>query len=209
MPDSRRVLVFLDPPGQETPLLVVVDTRTGAVSPLAPSDGWNAASAAALSPDGSLLAYTTAQFGPGSELSAGLNFTHLEGAQSQPAVTLPGYADRYDWSVYSALGWLAARAGLPGSGDGRADLRLGLALRGSPNGRLPSLLLLYDPVTYRLETLLSLDESLTSAAWSPDGEWVLYSTRSGLWALSIRGALEGYAAPVWISDVVAHEIESP
>lgn len=202
-PDGRRLLFIQDRPGMLPAELAALDARSGRVTRLAAAPGWSGDSQAALSPDGSRLAYITQLYSPTGQIQAHLRLIHIRTGQSEPPLRLPIYdpletaADTngrvYSSQEFGSLAWVG-------------NNRLGLAYFGSRDGNVPAALLLYDLETRAPATLETLNEDLLSADWSPDGRWVLYSTPSGLWSLSVRGALSRSSAPVWLAGEVAYEI---
>ena len=76
---------------------------------------------------------------------------------------------------------------------------LGLILPGSLDKRYRAFIRRYDLARRTVETLAEFDDRIYNAAWSPDGRWVVFSAKSGLWALDIEAARRGEAAPTWLS----------
>lgn len=199
--DSREVILFLQPRDGREAVVAAVNEQNGELRLLASRDGWEAASDARLSPDGRLVAFAALHFTGGYEVQTAIRILRTTGWQPQDQFSLPAYSALTSASGYNHLAWISGAAGKQG------EPRLGLAFHGSADGRAKSALLLYEPASRRLLTLASLEEEILSAAWSADGQWVLYSTPGGLWSLSIPGALAGVTAPVWLNDTTAYEID--
>lgn len=99
--------------------------------------------------------------------------------------------------------------------EGARNLPFLYDLQWSPDGRYASYavndsqsygrqrfqLMLTDPQSGDSRALLTLDEGLNTYAWSPDGQWLAYSTDSGLWVANVAETLASQSAPVRISEL--------
>jgi Tol biopolymer transport system component len=94
----------------------------------------------------------------------------------------------------------------PGELHWLADGHIGLILYGPANGLYKTLILRFDPSLRIVEPLASVEDRLYSAAWSPDGAWLIYSTESGLWLLDVAGARTSEAVPLWISPEPVYDL---
>jgi hypothetical protein len=84
---------------------------------------------------------------------------------------------------------------------------LGFILHGRSEGQYKSQLMRFNVKRGRLETLAEFEDVITSAAWTRDGSWVIFSAESGLWALDADLARRGQAAPVWISPQPVEDLD--
>jgi Tol biopolymer transport system component len=92
-----------------------------------------------------------------------------------------------------------------------ADHTLDIALSAGPLERDKTLLLRFGLRRSlnegRLLILAEGVDALTSLAWSPDGQWAVYSTESGLWGLDLAAAVQNLAGPTWISPVPVDDLD--
>lgn len=89
----------------------------------------------------------------------------------------------------------------------RGDNRLGFILHGQLADQHKSTLLGFNTTRGGLDVLAEFEDVITNAAWSPDGNWVIFSAESGLWGLDTRLAAAGKAAPVWISPQPVNNLD--
>jgi Tol biopolymer transport system component len=94
----------------------------------------------------------------------------------------------------------------PGELHWLADGSIGLILYGPAGGLYKTLILRYDPTRRIVDTLAAVEDRLYSAAWSPDGAGLIYSTESGLWLLDVDGAQNNGAAPLWLSPEPVYDL---
>lgn len=196
---SSRVTLVRSAQEDEPARIVTLDPDTGRVVDLAVSDGWNRVADMAYSPDGRSLAYLAQTLDRNGMVHTELRVTSAAGQDALLSSVLPGYPFSTLMSGYTHLAWLAGER--PGQSD-----RLGIALRNKGKEGLQSALMVFDLSAQRLRTLAVLGEDLQTAAWSPDGQWVIYSAPSGVWVLNIPAALAGQGVPIWLGIEAVDEI---
>jgi hypothetical protein len=79
------------------------------------------------------------------------------------------------------------------------DGGLGILLRGGPNDPEKTVVQYVDPEGRAVVDAAVLGDTLYSAAWSPDGRYVLLSTESGVWLVDVMNGRDKKSAPLWIS----------
>ncbi len=84
---------------------------------------------------------------------------------------------------------------------------LGIILHGQSEAQNKSHLLRFNTARGSLESLAEFEDVITSAAWTRDGSWVIFSAESGLWALDASLARRGLASPVWISPQPVDDLD--
>ena len=89
----------------------------------------------------------------------------------------------------------------------QAENGLGMILRGGPGTDKKTVIHFYDIDTRSLSEITALDDVLYGAAWSPDGNWIILSTESGLWLVDVQAARTGRAAPLWISPEPVFDLD--
>jgi Tol biopolymer transport system component len=109
---------------------------------------------------------------------------------SEPEKTTLAYLRRSNTS----LAWLA-------------DGGMGILLRGGPSNPEKTVVQYVDPEGYALVDAAVLEDTLYSAAWSPDGRYVLLSTESGVWLVDVMNGRQGKTAPLWISPEPLFEMD--
>jgi Tol biopolymer transport system component len=189
-PDSSRVVLAHEVRGGRPPevLAVNLSPKTGrplSESVLRASNQWGSIGGLAVSPDGWQVVLLSSSILRDSRALAVLRRFSLHSTADRSPVSLEAGSLRVP-PGQGSLAWLP-------------DDGLGLVLHNSSEERYKAVIQRYDLLQRRLETLTQVEDQLYSAAWSPDGRWVVYSTESGLWALDIELARNGQAAPVWIS----------
>jgi len=198
--DGKAVVVFLKTDDRQGAQIARVDPVSGAVDRLLAGDGWEGAGAAAGGSNGDWVAYTVLRLWNNFEVHAGLRITSAVDGREYAGISLAPYSLFTGVEGYGGMAWL------PGA-TGQEPPRLGLVFRGTPDGRVPSKLMVYDPALGHLSTLAVINEVVLGTAWSPDGRWLLYSTPSGLWSLNVAGALSASATPAWLSEARAVELD--
>jgi Tol biopolymer transport system component len=207
--DGRRILLFstLKDTSQgvgwdRAGTLVTVDADTGRPADLLVSETWESAPLAAQSPDGDWLAFLGLELGPTFQAKLNLTITptgHQPDARQYlaPRLTLEPFEPQQEKMGFLGMAWTSAP-------DSAGSLGLVYTLLGRSQ---PSIIYRIPAPERGAVVLLPSYEEITAAAWSPDGRWLLYSTPSGLWLLDLPGASAGIRAPLWVSDVVATELE--
>jgi len=143
--------------------------------------GYDTASAMTISEDGARFAAVMIRWvGNANPRSSEAFFVTGDIAGEQISIRLPNY-DRQQVKARS-LAWLPKG-------------QVGLLNYQSLNRPAKALLQIYDPEDAELAVLTGLEDMTDSAAWTADGRWVFYNSESGLWALSIQGALTGESGP--------------
>jgi hypothetical protein len=89
----------------------------------------------------------------------------------------------------------------------QAENGLGIILRGGPGTDKKTIIHFYDLDTRSLSVIAALDDVLYGAAWSPDGNWIILSTESGLWLVDVQAAREDRASPLWISPEPVFDLD--
>lgn len=196
---SSRVAVVRSAREDEPARIVTIYPETGRVVDLAVSDGWNRVADMAYSPDGRRLAYLAQTLDRNGMVHTELRVASAAGQDGLISSILPAYPFSTLMSGYTHLAWLAGER--PGQSE-----RLGIALRNKGKEGLQSALMVFDLTEQRLRMLAVLGEDLQTAAWSPDGKWVIYSAPSGVWVLNVPAALAGQGAPIWLGIEAVDEI---
>ncbi len=173
-------LVALDP-ASETNLNALANFGQAEVDSLVVLPDYKWATATSLSPDGTQFAMVLANRMSGENLRF-QQFDFVIGSIGGELnrVPLPFYDQ--DQAQPHSLTWLP-------------DGRVGVLHYKTLNQPDKATLYIYNPANNELAPLISLSDRLNSAAWTADGRWVFYSGESGLWGLSIPGALAGESAP--------------
>ncbi len=65
----------------------------------------------------------------------------------------------------------------------------------------------YDPTSAGVEKMLVSADFFFSATWQPEGDWLAYSTESGLYLLNLNEAAQGSAGPARIGSYAATEMD--
>jgi Tol biopolymer transport system component len=87
------------------------------------------------------------------------------------------------------------------------DDSIGVILNGTPAQKYKTYIRRYDNERRIMNTLAEIEDRLYSAAWLPGGEWLIYSTESGLWLIDVRAALSHQSAPIWISPEPVYDLD--
>lgn len=164
------------------------------VSPVLSLPDHKRASAMIISPDGAQIALIAANRAAGSSLrSQGYDF--ITGALHGDLITLPLPLYDEEQARPHSLAWL------PGGQVGLLNYQI-------LNRPDKALLMIYDPAARELTPLISIKDRVNSAAWSDDGRWVFFTADSGLWGLSVSGALAGESAPARLWPDFAFDLDA-
>lgn len=88
-------------------------------------------------------------------------------------------------------------ASIPGALARLPEFHLGVILRGDSEDPFKTFVHTFNLRSNQLEIAAALDDEVYSALWSPEGDWVLLNTESGLWAVHVAQGEQ--VAPLWIS----------
>jgi Tol biopolymer transport system component len=158
---------------------------------------WDDVYGIAYSPDGSMIAYLTANYRRNTNQTTLFDLyiitTEGDGALVQ---TMAGLYETDAGMYYGSnqLVWLP-------------DGRIGLIAAHRIDALVKSEFLLYDPIEAKTTSLVRVGDVVFDSAWSPDGSWLVYAAETGLWALDISGALEGGVSPVLLNPMRVYEVD--
>jgi hypothetical protein len=198
--DSQRLIVARSGQGSGEARIVTIDPDTEQVVDVAPSDGWQRVGDLAYSPDGHWLGYLAQTIDDTSNMASVVHIASIAGDGDIFSGRLPDYTAGGSVRGYTDMTWFS---------DNRPDWmgRLGLVFQGKVDEGVKSALMVFDLATLDLTVLAAFEEDLQAAAWSPDGNWVIYSLpSSGMWALNVPAALAGKGAPTWLGIQPVDEI---
>ena len=83
----------------------------------------------------------------------------------------------------------------------------GVILHSDPQDAMKTIFYLYSLYGNRVQQVAYSEDAVNSAAWSPDGRWLIFSAESGLWGIDILAALQGQAGPIWISPQPLQDLD--
>lgn len=200
-PDGRSLYLVQRPSDGGMPQLLRVSVPDDPLAPLVAApvrsqEDWTRVLALAIDPSGSeFIALEHA------------NEVNSAGAADQVTLRRIGLTDSGGGNLQGSPLTLSDTPGQAKITSGQVALlfnsrsTVGLLLQGSPSSAPQAAFFRYD-LSYGLQRgLARVEDTVYDLAWSPDGRWVVYSTESGLWGLDMASALQGRAAPVWLSPV--------
>lgn len=83
----------------------------------------------------------------------------------------------------------------------------GVILRSGPQEAIKTRFYLYDMTGDKVQAVAAFEDPVSTAAWSPDGRWLMFSAESGLWGVDIAKAAQGQAGPGWISPQPVQDLD--
>ena len=191
-PDGQRMVISQGEYGLADLYLLDPSQPAGpaALTNLTSSVGWSEGTGAVWSPDGASLAYFAHPPEPTQGAAQGqeLRLIRPDGSDTRALAVLEPNAEGGNPFPY-LLRW---------SPDGRY---LSYMLnRSGAYGLKRHQMVLIDPVSGAEHILLDLDDqSLQTYTWSPDAQWLAYSTDAGMYVLNVAETLAGQSGPAKIN----------
>lgn len=84
---------------------------------------------------------------------------------------------------------------------------LGFILHGQAEDKYKASIWRYNPSTGGLKILAQFDDVIQAVAWNADGNWLMFSSESGLWLLDVKDSTIGRPAPIWISPLSVNDLD--
>lgn len=206
--EERSRIALLYPASNSRPARIVAldfesEANQAALAEFGPADvetlqeltGYSRSTAMTISPDGlrfaAVMVYPAQNTG---QATSPADMVHGSLDGELQIVRLPNYDP--DQAQPNSLSWLP-------------DGQVGMLLYQTLNRTYKALLVIYNPASGDLTQLIALEDLVYRAVWTSDGQWVFYTSESGMWGLSVPGALAGESTPARLLTNLTYGLDVP
>lgn len=193
--DGSSLALATQPVGDRAAILMLevesVASGTAAFKQLSRASTWE--SIYGLVFHGENLAYITATNSSFGGNTLFMNWINQEGERPWERVELPN----------ASLPYFVGRNQVTVLPDGR----LAVLVHARADALVKTRIVVVDPQEGQVNALASLEDIVYDAAWSPDGEWLVYASESGLYVLNAKAGEENQALPARIFDGRAYMLD--